>query len=146
MGADALRNILQKDDLSIAMVDEALLKVQRAFEDQREVEDAIAQRVEETNQSQVPPDFDEEALTKELEDLEAQAGSPPSNIREPSPPIPMSEPPPPRQETVSAPLPSQSESELVRLDQIVASLRQAGQPPTKIPSSGSSYKDMEPAM
>lgn len=41
MGADALRDLLGQDGLSVETVDEAMQKIQDVFADQKEIEDAL---------------------------------------------------------------------------------------------------------
>ncbi|KAI9031845.1 Snf7-domain-containing protein [Phycomyces nitens] len=69
IGADALRGIMSNSELTLESVDEAMVKMQDALDDQREVEDAIATRTEETNAMQLSG-IDDAELEKELEALE----------------------------------------------------------------------------
>lgn len=121
MGADALQSILSKEDLSLATVDEAMFKVQKAFEDQKEVEDAIVMGTEEANNR--VPELDEE-LEKELEDLQREEIAA-QQQQQPRPPL--------RQVTQSAPPPDRSESELARINNLFQQLRKTDTPPSTIP-------------
>ncbi|KAG0186688.1 hypothetical protein DFQ28_007422 [Apophysomyces sp. BC1034] len=104
VGADALRGILKSNDLSVASVDETMQRMQNALEDQKEVEDAIAMGTEETLQTQYTGDDNE--LEQELE-----------AIQQPQPKI------------LELPPPIDTESELARLDQVLASLKRSSLPP-----------------
>lgn len=122
MGADALQSILSKEDLSLATVDEAMFKVQKAFEDQKEVEDAIVMGTEEANNR--VPELDDEELEKELEDLQREEIAA-QQQQQPRPPL--------RQVTQSAPPPDRSESELARINNLFQQLRKTDTPPSTIP-------------
>lgn len=129
MGADALQSILSKEDLSLATVDEAMFKVQKAFEDQKEVEDAIVMGTEEANNR--VPELDDDELEKELEDLQreemaAQQQQQQQLLSSPSRP-------PLRQVTQSAPPPDRSESELARINNLFQQLRKTDTPPSTTP-------------
>lgn len=126
MGADALQSILSKEDLSLATVDEAMFKVQKAFEDQKEVEDAIVMGTEEANNR--VPELDDDELEKELEDLqrEEMAAQQQQLLSSPSRP-------PLRQVTQSAPPPDRSESELARINNLFQQLRKTDTPPSTTP-------------
>ncbi|KAI7884696.1 hypothetical protein K492DRAFT_214110 [Lichtheimia hyalospora FSU 10163] len=122
MGADALQSILSKEDLSLATVDEAMFKVQKAFEDQKEVEDAIVMGTEEANNR--VSELDDDELEKELEDLQREEIAV-QQEQEQRPPL--------RQVTQSAPPPDRSESELARINNLFQQLRKTDTPPTTTP-------------
>lgn len=130
MGADALRDILSKDGLTVAMVDEAMHKMETAFADQKEVEDAIAAGIEEANLAQMPSGFEDDALEQELADLEQQ-----EHVVD-------------RQQTKSLPPPSHSESELARLDHILSSLKRSAAPPAqkRVSKAAKPAASLEPAV
>lgn len=117
MGADALRSILKDNNITVEMVDATMVKLGDVMEDQREVETALSQGMEDVNQTQFPIDEDElENELRELDEKEAQ-------IKEL----------PPRQETASAPPPAHTESELARLNALMASVGQSADPPRHSP-------------
>ena len=137
MGADALRSILKDNNITVEMVDATMVKLGDVMEDQREVETALSQGMEDVNQAQFPIDEDElENELRELDEKESQLKELPS-----------------RQETTSAPPPSHSESELARLNALMASVGQSASPPRHSPvqspdSEGrqSTGPQLEPAM
>lgn len=48
VGADALKHILSNNNITVTSVDETILKMQNALEDQKRIEDAIAFGMEQT--------------------------------------------------------------------------------------------------
>ncbi|KAI7852395.1 Snf7-domain-containing protein [Circinella umbellata] len=139
IGADALRSILSNQNLSVDTVDEAMLNVQQAFQDQKEVEDAIVDGVDQANRLNI--EEDDEDLEKELAELEEQEQEQQKRMlflqkeqeQEQRPVREIS--PPPRHITQSAPPPSPAESELARINDIFGKLKKVQSPPSKIPSS-----------
>ncbi|ORY92157.1 Snf7-domain-containing protein [Syncephalastrum racemosum] len=137
MGADALRSILKDNNITVEMVDATMVKLGDVMEDQREVETALSQGMEDVNQTQFPIDEDElENELRELDEKEAQMKELPS-----------------RQESVSAPPPAHSESELARLNALMASVGQSAEPPRHSPNQSpdrerrhSAGAQLEPAM
>ncbi|KAI8388382.1 Snf7-domain-containing protein [Radiomyces spectabilis] len=127
-GASALRAILRDSDLTVDSVDEVMTKLQSAFEDQKEVEDAIAMGSEETMNSQLPG-LDMDELQRELD---SYAESETSLLPEKSTPPPRAASMAPGEHPslsvpISPPAPSTSppimDSELARLNQVLSSIK-----------------------
>ncbi|KAI8143088.1 Snf7-domain-containing protein [Fennellomyces sp. T-0311] len=146
IGADALRSILGNEDLSVDTVDQAMMKVQEAFDDQKEVEDAIVGASDQINQT----DNDQEDLERELAELEHQEQQRLQQeqrlqeqqhiLQEPQRQVT----PPPRQTTQSAPPPSPAESELARINNIFGMLKNAQAPPTRPLTEQRQRRELEP--
>ncbi|KAF7730977.1 hypothetical protein EC973_001023 [Apophysomyces ossiformis] len=110
VGADALRGVLKSNDLSVSSVEETMQRMQNALEDQKEVEDAIAMGTEET--LQIQGIADESELEQELEAIQS-----------------FQEKQKKEAQRVELPAPIDTESELARLDQVLASLKRSSLPP-----------------
>jgi hypothetical protein len=77
MGADALRDLLGEDGLTLESVDDAMQNIQTALEDQKEIEEALRTGNEEVQQQN---EYDEEDMENELSQLiqqEATITTPP---------------------------------------------------------------------
>ncbi|GAA5805255.1 Snf7-domain-containing protein [Helicostylum pulchrum] len=103
MGADALKDILGKDGLTIESVDEAMEKIQNVLQDQKEIEEAMRMDLGE---------FDDQDIEQELAQLIQQESPSPASI--PLPPSPPIEPP-------TAAATSPVNSELFRLNRMFSS-------------------------
>ena len=136
IGADALRSILSNQNLSVDTVDEAMLNVQQAFQDQKEVEDAIVGGVDQANRLNIEDDEDLEKELAELEEQEQEQQKRTLFLQKEQEQHPAREiSPPSRHITQSAPPPSAAESELARINDIFGKLKKVQSPPSKIPSS-----------
>lgn len=119
LGADALKEILGDDGLTLESVDEAMQKIQNALEDQKEIEDALY-----TGNNEIS-EYNDEDMENELSQLiqeEARVSSPPTKIS--SPPTKVS--PPPTKVSSPPPTPKKEEninSELSRLNQMFSSVQ-----------------------
>ncbi|KAI9488809.1 Snf7-domain-containing protein [Zychaea mexicana] len=148
IGADALRNMVSDQDLSVEAVDEALFNVQQAFQDHKEVEEAIMGGVDQASRVHIADD--EEELEKELAELEQQERRQQEQVEQQRKEremqqqeqeqqrrdvLDISSSPPPRQLTHSAPPPSPSDSELARIHYLFGKLKKAQPPPSKLPSA-----------
>lgn len=113
MGADALRDVLGSDGLTLESVDEAMQNIQSAFEDQKEIEEAM--------QMGDISEYADEDLEDELSQLIRDSPSPASI------PLPLS-PPPAIDTSVN--------SELSRLNQMFSSAK-------NVPRQAPSKKEKE---
>lgn len=98
MGANALRNLLNRQELKIDSVDKTMENIQETLNDQKEIEEAMMNGHEDISNQQ----FDHEELEQELNDLK----------REQQPAVVPSLPPP-----------IDTESELLRLQTVFSSLK-----------------------
>lgn len=79
MGADALKDLLGADGLTIESVDEAMEKIQNVLQDQKEIEEAMRMDLGE---------FNDDDIEQELAQLIQQESPSPASIPlPPSPPI-----------------------------------------------------------
>lgn len=104
LGADALKEILGDDGLTLESVDEAMQKIQNALEDQKEIEDALY-----TGNNEIS-EYNDEDMENELSQLiqeEARVSSPPKKVSSP--------PSPKKEENIN--------SELSRLNQMFSSVQ-----------------------
>jgi hypothetical protein len=149
LGADALRNLLGGEGLSLESVDDAMQNIQNALRDQKEVEDAIKIGNEDIASLSGCSDTD---LEQELSDLmEEDAKPPPSTQPAIAQPIttltittqPITTQPITTQPTVTQPQhlsqPSPANSELARLNQMFSNIRSI---PTDIQSRTERAKEL----
>ncbi|KAI7897422.1 Snf7-domain-containing protein [Mucor mucedo] len=113
MGADTLRDVLGSDGLTLESVDEAMQNIQSAFEDQKEIEEAM--KMGDISE------YADEDLEDELSQLIRESPSPASI------PLPVSPPPVPD---------TNVNSELSRLNQMFSSVK-------NVPRQGPSKKEKE---
>lgn len=108
MGADALKDILGSDGLTLESVDEAMEKISTVLQDQKEIEEAMKMDLSE---------FTDEDIEQELSQLIQQENT--NNSNSPSPAsIPLPPSPPINPPRVASPA---ADSELSRLNQIFSS-------------------------
>jgi hypothetical protein len=129
LGADALRNLLGGEGLSLESVDDAMQNIQNALRDQKEVEDAIKMGNEDIASLSGYSDTD---LEQELSNLMEEDAKPPPNTQ-----------PAIIQPTMTQPQhlsqPSPANSELARLNQMFSNIRSI---PTDIQSRTERVKEL----
>lgn len=116
MGADALRDLLGEDGLTLELVDDAMEKIQNAFQDQKEIEEALHMGNEELANDY----YSEQDMEDELSELIQQEAS----LHTPTPPpkiIPQNN--------------ANINSELSRLNQMFSSVKSV---PVDSPATASS--------
>lgn len=103
MGANALRSLLNRDELNIDSIDKTMENIQESLNDQKEIEEAMMYAHEDISASQ----FDQQEIEQELNALkQEQQEAPPTRTK---PPVHLVQP-------------IDTDSELQRLQNVLSSL------------------------